>query len=60
MASIEKSNEFCTEKPEVRLSRLFREELGVDIPAQSLRLFVRYHWRLLSPLAHRIHDKAGG
>jgi hypothetical protein len=38
------------------LSDLFREDLGVFIEPQALRMFVRTRFGRLSPLAHRIHD----
>ena len=38
------------------LADMFREDLGVILEAQALRMFVRHRFSRLSPLAHRIHD----
>jgi hypothetical protein len=35
---------------------MFREDLGVVIDPQAMRMFVRNRFCRLSPLAHRIHD----
>ena len=43
--------------PEVILSEEFKNELGVDINPQALRMFIRHRWHILSPLAHAIHGK---
>lgn len=42
--------------PEVDLADMLRNELGVEVNHQALRLFVRYHWPRVSILAHAIHD----
>lgn len=38
------------------LSKLFRDDLGVEINAQALRMFIRSRWERISTLAHAIHD----
>ncbi len=38
------------------ISEMFREDLGVTIEPQALRMFIRHRFDRLSPLAHRIHD----
>jgi hypothetical protein len=38
------------------MADMFREDLGVTIEPQALRMFVRSRFARLSPLAHRIHD----
>lgn len=42
--------------PEVELSCMLKNELGVHIAPQALRLFMRYHWMKVQKLAHQIHD----
>lgn len=42
--------------PEERLASEFRTELGVEINPQALRMFIRSRWRIVSGLAHAIHD----
>lgn len=43
--------------PEVLLSCMLKNEIGVDVNPQALRLFMRYHWGKVSRLAHKIHDE---
>ncbi|KRQ11919.1 hypothetical protein AOQ73_05790 [Bradyrhizobium pachyrhizi] len=43
-------------RSEETLARMFREDLGVAIEPQALRMFIRHRFARLSPLAHRIHD----
>lgn len=45
-----------SEKAEVLLARVFKEELGVEINEQALRIFVRTKWDRISKLAHIIHN----
>lgn len=45
-----------TEKAERLLAREFKNELGITIDEQALRMFVRSRWSRLSALAHRIHN----
>ena len=35
---------------------MIREDLGVVIDPQAWRMFVRYRFGRLAPLAHRIHE----
>lgn len=35
---------------------MIREDLGVTIDPQALRMFLRYRWERIAPLAHRVHD----
>lgn len=44
-----------SEKPESALARELRDELGVDINPQALRIFIRSRWPTVSRLAHAIH-----
>lgn len=41
--------------PEDRIAAAFREDLGVVINPQALRIFIRTRWELLSDAAHQIH-----
>ena len=41
--------------PEDRIAAAFREDLGVVINPQALRIFIRTRWTLLSDAAHQIH-----
>lgn len=43
-------------KSEEILADMFREDLGVVIEPQALRMFVRHRFCRLSPLSHRIHE----
>jgi len=45
-----------TTPPEQTLAKCFREDLGVEINPQALRMFIRMRWDRISTLAHRIHD----
>lgn len=42
--------------PEITLAREFKDELGVEIDPQSLRMFIKARWDRISFLAHKIHD----
>lgn len=42
--------------PEETLAKAFKEDLGVDIHPQALRMFIRARWNRISVLAHAIHD----
>ncbi len=41
---------------EIVIAEMFKQDLGVDINPQALRIFLRTRWDRLSPLAHRIQD----
>lgn len=41
---------------EGEIARMFKENLGVEINPQALRMFIRSRWVELALLAHRIHD----
>lgn len=45
-----------TASPEILLAREFKDELGVDINPQALRIFIRMRWNRIASLAHKIHD----
>ena len=45
-----------TSPPEEQLSKIFKDELGVDINPQALRLLLRWQWHKMQTLAHKIHD----
>lgn len=42
--------------PHELLAKAFREDLGVEINPQALRMFVRSRWDRVQKLAHMIHD----
>lgn len=42
--------------PEVLLAKMFKEDLGVEIDPQALRMFIRFRWGRVSALAHIIHE----
>lgn len=35
---------------------MIKEDLGVVIDPQAWRIFLRYRWDRINPLAHRIHE----
>lgn len=43
-------------KSEELLARMFKEDLGVRVEPQAMRMFVRSRWERLTTLAHRIHE----
>jgi hypothetical protein len=45
-----------TTPAEVLLARVFKEDLGVTIEPQALRIFIRWRWDRVKTLAHRIHE----
>jgi hypothetical protein len=42
--------------PEERIATMVREDLGVTVNPQALRMFIRTRWARLSKAAHEIHD----
>lgn len=42
--------------PEELLSKAFKEDLGVIIHPQALRMFIRSRWDRIQVLAHKIHE----
>lgn len=42
--------------PEQQLADLMRADLGVNVHPQALRMWLRWRWPRVSPLAHSIHD----
>jgi hypothetical protein len=42
--------------PEKILVDMIQQDLGVVIEPQAFRMFLRYRWDRLAPLAHRIHE----
>jgi hypothetical protein len=47
------------EKPEVALAGALRDELGVEVNPQALRIFIRSRWGQVCKLAHAIHEAKG-
>jgi hypothetical protein len=45
-----------TEPAEEKLARMVREDLGVTINAQALRMFIRSRWPDIARAAHAIHE----
>lgn len=41
--------------PEELLAKMIKDDIGVDINPQVLRLWVRWRWDRMTPIAHRIH-----
>lgn len=41
--------------PEILLAKAFKDDLGVDINPQAMRMFIRMRWKRVSTLAHKIH-----
>lgn len=54
MCNVSREDRTPTEKPEVAIARLIREDLGVDVNPQALRMFVRSRWKEISRNAHLI------
>ena len=44
-----------TTPPEVILAKLFKDDLGVTINPQALRMFIQWRWDRISVLSHRVH-----
>jgi hypothetical protein len=42
-------------EPEKLLAKAFKDDLGVEINPQALRIFVRWRWDRVQKLAHAIH-----
>lgn len=42
--------------PEVLLAKMFKEDLGIEVDPQALRMFIRFRWGRVSVLAHTIHE----
>jgi len=42
--------------PEVFLAKLLKDDLGVEINPQALRMFIRAQWGNISACAHKIHE----
>ena len=42
--------------PEERIATMVREDLGVTVNPQALRMFIRARWARLSKAAHEVHD----
>jgi hypothetical protein len=42
--------------PEQRIATMVREDLGVTVNPQALRMFIRTRWARLSKAAHEVHD----
>lgn len=46
----------CTDgKPEETMAKMLKDDLGITVSAQALRMFIRWRWGRLHPLAHAIH-----
>jgi hypothetical protein len=51
------TSEFKPEPPpEDRIAKMVRDDLGVSVNPQALRMFIRTRWARLSKAAHEIHD----
>jgi hypothetical protein len=44
---------------EISLAKLLKDDLGVEINPQALRMFIRARWDRVSLLAHVIHSRGG-
>jgi hypothetical protein len=42
--------------PEERIAKMLKDDLGVTVNAQALRMFIRTRWARLSKAAHEVHD----
>ena len=42
--------------PEQRIADMVREDLGLNVHPQALRMFIRARWARLSKAAHEVHD----
>jgi hypothetical protein len=42
--------------PEERIAKMLKDDLGVSVNAQALRMFIRTRWARLSKAAHEVHD----
>lgn len=42
--------------PEELLADLIKADLGATINPQALRLWLRWRWDRITPMAHRIHN----
>lgn len=42
--------------PEERITKMLKDDLGVTINSQALRMFIRTRWARLSKAAHEVHD----
>lgn len=43
--------------PEVALAALVKDDLGVSVDAQALRMFVLLRWEKITGAAHAIHNE---
>jgi hypothetical protein len=43
-------------KSEETLVAMIREDLGITVDPQALRMFLRQHWTRIALLGHRIHE----
>jgi len=41
--------------PEVFLAKMLKDDLGVEVNPQALRMFIRAQWGNVSACAHKIH-----
>lgn len=42
--------------PEVLLAQAFKDDLGIHMDPQALRIFIRWRWDRIQKLAHSIHE----
>jgi hypothetical protein len=42
--------------PEERIAKMLKDDLGVTVNPQALRMFLRTRWSAMSKAAHEIHD----
>jgi len=56
-------NPYLPEKPQEKppeelLAKMFKDDLGVYVSPQALRIFIRWRWDRIQKAAHAIHDAA--
>lgn len=55
MMSADSNQQESATPPHVLLAKMFKDDLGVTIDPQALRMFIRWRWDRISAAAHRIH-----
>lgn len=48
--------QFPEPPPEERMATMIKEDLGITVNPQALRMFIRMRWARLSKAAHEVHD----
>lgn len=49
-------NKFGLSSPEQLLADQMKADLGVIVNPQALRMWLRWRWDRITPIAHRIHN----